>query len=62
VSNPLHGTLSEINQNTGVVTYTSKPGFVGTDKFTFKVNDGTVDSSNVGTVRIQVPIKETTLH
>jgi Bacterial Ig domain len=54
VSDPSHGTLSEINQNAGVVTYTPKPGFVGPDKFTFKVNDGTVDSSNVGTVRIQV--------
>jgi hypothetical protein len=39
VSDPLHVTLSEINQDTGVVTYTPNPGFVGTDEFTFKVND-----------------------
>lgn len=54
VSNPLHGTLSQINQDTGVVTYAPNLGFVGTDSFTFKVNDGTVDSSNVGTIRILV--------
>jgi hypothetical protein len=52
VSKPLHGTLSDINQNTGIITYTPNPGFTGTDEFTFKVNDGKVDSSNVGTVSV----------
>jgi hypothetical protein len=53
VSKSLHGTLSDINQNTGVVTYTPNPGFTGVDSFTFKVNDGRIDS-NPGTVEITV--------
>jgi hypothetical protein len=52
MSKPLHGTLSDINQNIDSVTYTPNPGFTGTDAFTFKVNDGKVDSSNIGTVSI----------
>ena len=54
VSKPLHGTLSDIDQNTGVVTYTPNPGFTGTDSFTFKANDGKVDSNNVGRISITV--------
>jgi hypothetical protein len=53
VSKPLNGTLTEINQNTGVVKYTPNPGFTGVDSFTFKANDGKVDS-NPGTVKITV--------
>jgi hypothetical protein len=53
VSKPLHGTLSGIDQNTGVVTYTPNTGFIGSDSFAFKVNDGKVDS-NPGTVEITV--------
>ena len=45
VALPSHGTLSDINQDTGVVTYTPNPGFTGTDSFTFNVNDGKVDSN-----------------
>jgi hypothetical protein len=54
VLRPSHGKLSEINQVTGVVTYTPNPGFTGADKFTFKVNDGKVDSNSVGTISITV--------
>jgi hypothetical protein len=52
VSPPSSGKLSDINQNTGIITYTPNPGFTGTDEFTFKVNDGKVDSNSVGTVSV----------
>ena len=54
ISKPLHGTLGDIDQDTGVVTYTPCTGFTGTDQFTFKVNDGKEDSNNVGIVSIIV--------
>jgi hypothetical protein len=54
VSKPSHGTLGNIDQNTGNITYTSNPGFTGTDKFTYKVNDGKTDSNSVGTISITV--------
>jgi hypothetical protein len=53
VSKPLHGALSDIDQNTGVVTYIPNPGFTGSDSFTYKANDGKVDS-NTGTVEMTV--------
>jgi len=34
-SHPLYGTLGNINQDTGVVTYTPNQGFTGNDSFTF---------------------------
>jgi len=50
VTPPAHGVLS----GTGpTVTYTSNAGYTGPDSFTFKANDGTVDS-NVATVTISV--------
>jgi hypothetical protein len=54
VTNPSQGKLSEINQTTGVATYTPQPNYVGNDSFTFKVNDGKSDSRNVGTVSINI--------
>ena len=39
---PAHGALSGIAPN---LTYTPAPGYSGPDGFTFKVNDGVVDSS-----------------
>ena len=52
-SSPLHGQLSAIDQNDGSLTYTPNSGFTGIDKFTFKVNDGKVDS-NIAAVSIRV--------
>jgi uncharacterized repeat protein (TIGR02543 family) len=42
VSNPAHGTLSGTAPN---VTYTPDANYNGSDSFTFKVNDGTLDST-----------------
>jgi len=51
LTGPSHGTLGAISGNQ--VTYTPAPGFTGADSFTFKVNDGRLDS-NVATVFIDV--------
>ena len=48
---PQHGTLQQIGTNQFI--YTPDAGFVGTDSFTFKANDGKADS-NVATVTINV--------
>ncbi len=50
VSGPAHGALSGTAPN---VTYTPAANFHGPDSFTFKANDGTLDS-NVATVSITV--------
>jgi hypothetical protein len=50
VTVPTHGTLSGTGPNR---TYTPAPNYNGPDQFTFKVNDGQVDS-NVATVGITV--------
>ena len=51
VTNPAHGTVT-VNAN-GSFTYTPTAGFSGTDTFTYKANDGLVDS-NTATVTITV--------
>lgn len=48
---PTHGSVT-VNSN-GMFTYTPDTGFVGFDLFTFKVNDGTIDSS-AGNVIVHV--------
>jgi VCBS repeat-containing protein len=53
VSFPTNGTITGGNPATGSFTYVPNAGFTGTDSFTFKANDGTVDS-NVATVTIMV--------
>ena len=50
VSNPAHGTLSGTAPN---LTYTPAAGYFGADSFTFKVNNGSLDS-NTATVSITV--------
>src|SRR5439155_25328926 len=50
VAGPAHGTLSGVAPT---VTYTPAANYNGADSFTFKANDGTVDS-NVATVRLTV--------
>lgn len=50
VDEPFHGTLSGLEPN---LTYTPDPGWAGTDSFTFKVNDGLMDS-DPATIQIVV--------
>jgi VCBS repeat-containing protein len=51
VGGPSHGSV--VFHSDGTYTYTPTANFHGTDSFTFKANDGTVDS-NTGTVAIGV--------
>ncbi|MDP1690318.1 MAG: DUF5011 domain-containing protein, partial [bacterium] len=53
VSNPTHGSLSSLNVTAGTVTYAPDLNFNGSDSFTFKVNDGVVDS-NTATTTINI--------
>jgi hypothetical protein len=54
VSDPSHGTLSNVDPNTGIVTYTPKD-YAGDDSFTFKASDGKVDSN---TAKVNISIKK----
>jgi uncharacterized repeat protein (TIGR02543 family) len=45
VSGPENGTLTLNDHEAGTFTYTPDPGFSGGDHFTFKVNDGSLDSN-----------------
>ena len=60
---PDHGSLGQIDQNTGNVTFTPAAGFSGNDSFTFKVIDSHQAESNVATVSITVtpPVPPTAL-
>jgi uncharacterized repeat protein (TIGR02543 family) len=51
VTGPLHGSLSVVSSN--AITYTPEADYTGPDSFTFKANDGLVDSAT-GTVSITV--------
>ncbi|MGH8161437.1 MAG: tandem-95 repeat protein, partial [Gammaproteobacteria bacterium] len=53
VSKPAHGTVTITDASTGAYTYTSTQGYSGSDSFTFKASDGTLDS-NTATVSITV--------
>jgi hypothetical protein len=53
VAQPQHGDLSPSGPGAAGRTYTPDPGYVGPDSFTFKANDGTVDS-NTATVSLTV--------
>jgi hypothetical protein len=53
VSDPSHGTLSNVESNTGKVTYTPRKDYAGTDIFTFKANDGKADS-NISKININI--------
>lgn len=56
VTEPVNGTLGPIAQDGGTsatLTYQSDPGFVGTDQFTFSVDDGLNNPVNA-TVTITV--------
>jgi len=43
ISNPSHGTLSDLSSGSNV-TYTPRANYHGVDSFTFKANDGNLDS------------------
>ncbi len=51
VAGPLHGTL--LQTSPGIYTYTPSANYHGFDSFTFKANDGSLDS-NIATVAINV--------
>ncbi len=44
VSGPTNGTLTSVNTNSGLVTYTPALDYAGADAFTFRVNNGYSDS------------------
>jgi hypothetical protein len=52
VTQPTHGSLEQVG-TTSEVTYTPDSGYIGSDSFTFKANDGHLDS-NEATVDITV--------
>src|SRR5205085_2413760 len=61
VTNPTNGTLGTVSAATctngvctATVTYTPNANYFGADSFTFKVNDGTANSNQNGTVSITV--------
>jgi Bacterial Ig domain/PA domain len=54
VDEPTKGTLGNINQSAGTVTYTPDEGARGRDTFTFRANDGAADSAPAtATIRIR---------
>ena len=53
VTAPAHGTVNITNAASGAYTYTPAPNYAGTDTFTFKLNNGVVDS-NIAAVSIDV--------
>jgi ELWxxDGT repeat protein/VCBS repeat-containing protein len=52
-SGPSHGVFTSFDSNTGAYTYQPNPDYNGSDTFTYKVNDGTVDS-NQATINITI--------
>jgi hypothetical protein len=55
VTQTAHGTLKLSSSNSSAYTYTPDAGYIGPDSFTWKANDGTLDS-NVATVSITVTL------
>ena len=55
VTSPLNGTLIAFNTN-GTFTYRPNVGFTGVDIFSYKVNDGSLDS-NAAKVSIAVGVR-----
>jgi hypothetical protein len=53
VSQPSHGTVTITDKASGAYTYKPESGYVGSDSFTFKANDGSADS-NTATVSVTV--------
>jgi hypothetical protein len=57
VTNGSKGTATLTDATTGAYTYTPDPDAMGTDNFTFQVNDGTVDS-DVATVTVTITLAD----
>ena len=55
ISSPSNGIMGITDAITGAYLYRPNPGFTGVDSFTFKVNDGIIDS-NIATVSIKVAL------
>lgn len=53
LAGPIHGDLTSFDANTGTFTYSPDLNYNGGDQFTFRVNDGLVNSANA-TVSITV--------
>jgi PKD repeat protein len=53
VTDPAHGTISDLDPTAGTLLYTPDAGYVGDDSFTYVANDGLVDS-NVATVTVEM--------
>jgi large repetitive protein len=60
VANGSKGAAAITNATTGVFTYTPSAGVAGVDSFTFKANDGTLDS-NVAAVTVTIGVGATGL-
>jgi uncharacterized protein (DUF2141 family) len=54
VKKPAHGTVKITDANKGTFTYTPSSGFTGTDSFTYKANDGSLDSN---TAKVTVTVQ-----
>jgi VCBS repeat-containing protein len=54
VTNPVHGIV--VLKNDGSFTYTPVNGYIGTDSFTYKANDG-LTNSNIAAVTLTVTKK-----
>jgi hypothetical protein len=52
LSQPTNGTVTNFNAATGTFTYTPKPGFTGTDTFTYDVSQDPPTSSSTGTTLV----------
>ncbi len=53
VSTPEHGSITSFSANSGILTYSPQSNYSGKDSFTYRVNDGLLDS-NTGTVTITI--------
>jgi hypothetical protein len=58
VSEPSEGQLNNFNKDNGIVRYTPNTDFTGEDSFSFKVNDGKVDSNTANVNIIVNPIND----
>jgi Tol biopolymer transport system component len=57
VAPPANGELGPVDQDNGTVEYVHDVGFIGTDTFTFKANDGTTDSNTAtASITVEAPI------